>query len=52
MKNPLRIQIAKYEALLEVPESITADMTTFTTDPTPIYTRRKQIAEAIERLAK
>ncbi|HUT08859.1 MAG TPA: glycoside hydrolase domain-containing protein [Thermoguttaceae bacterium] len=43
-------EIEKYEALLEVPESITADMTTFTTDPAPIYARRTAIAEAIERL--
>jgi len=43
-------EIEKYEALLEVPESITRDMTTFTTDPTPIYARRAEIAEAIERL--
>ncbi len=44
--------LAPYEALLEVPESITRDMTTFTTDPKPIYARRKQIAEAIERLSR
>jgi len=43
-------QIKRYESLLEVPESITKDMTTFTTDPTPIYARRREIAEAIERL--
>jgi hypothetical protein len=36
--------------LLEVPPSITSEMTTFTTDPAPIYERRKAIAEAIERL--
>ncbi len=44
--------VKKYEALLEVPESITEDMTTFTTDPAPIYARRAQVAEAIERLSK
>jgi len=45
-------EVKKYEALLEVPESITEDMTTFTTDPAPIYARRAQVAEAIERLAR
>jgi hypothetical protein len=45
-------QIKHYEALLEVPESITRDMTTFTTDPAPIYARRAEIAEAIEQLEK
>jgi len=43
-------QIAQYESLLAVPESITRDMTTFTTDPAPIYTRRAAIARAIEEL--
>ncbi len=41
---------AGYEALLEVPPEITADMTTFTTDPEPIHARRAEIAGAIERL--
>ena len=41
---------ARYLALLEVPPSITAEMTTFTTDPEPIHARRTEIAEAIERL--
>jgi len=45
-------QIAKYEELLRVPDSITKDMTTFATDPTPIYTHRKKIAEAIEGLTE
>lgn len=43
-------EVKRIEALLEVPPEITRDMTTFTTDPTPIYTRRAAIAEAIERL--
>ena len=43
-------QVAEYDKLLHVPESITRDMTTFTTDPTPIYARRAEIAAAIERL--
>ncbi|NCO91329.1 MAG: DUF4091 domain-containing protein [Armatimonadetes bacterium] len=42
----------RYAALLEVPDSITADMTTFTRDPAPIETRREEVARAIERLAK
>jgi len=45
-------RIAEIETLMQVPESITADMTTFTTDPAPIYARRRQIAEAIEELSK
>jgi hypothetical protein len=38
------------QTLLEVPESITKDMTTFTTHPRPVYERRRAIAEAIEEL--
>jgi len=38
------------EALLEVPAEITSEMTVFTTDPTPIYHRRRQVAQAIEQL--
>jgi hypothetical protein len=44
--------IARYSALLEVPPDITQDMTTFTTDPTPIYVRRRAIAQAIETLSR
>ena len=44
--------VKAYEALLEVPEEITRDMTTYTTDPRPIHARRVDIAEAIERLIK
>jgi len=43
-------KIEACEALLKVPESITKDMTTFSTDPEPIYARRRAIAEAIEQL--
>lgn len=42
----------RIESLLEVPASITKDMTTFTTDSAPIYARRAEIAEAIETLSK
>jgi hypothetical protein len=41
-----------YRALLAVPPGITTDMTTFATDPTPIYKRRREIAKAIEALRK
>ena len=40
----------RYEALLEVPDAITADLTHFTTDPAPIEARREALARAIERL--
>ncbi len=45
-------QVKRYEALLEVPEDITSDMTTFSTDPAPIYARREAVAKAIEQLVK
>jgi len=45
-------QAKAYESLLEVPRAITRDMTTFTTDPAPIYVRRAAIAAAIERLSQ
>jgi len=45
-------ELRRYEALLVVPPAITTDMTTFTTDPTPIYERRRAVAHAIEALGK
>ena len=45
-------QQQEYTALLNVPETITKDMTTFTKDPTPIEARRDQIARAIAKLNK
>jgi hypothetical protein len=42
--------ITEFESLLEVPASITTDMTHFTTDPAPIYKHREEIAQAIEQL--
>ncbi len=45
-------RIREHEALLEVPASITSDMTTFTTDPAPIYARRAAVAVAIEELSR
>ena len=41
-----------YAALLEVPEDITKSLTSFTKDPTPIESRRRAIAQAIEELAE
>ena len=43
---------AKYQRLLEVPESITRDMKTFTSDPAPIYAHRDAVARAIEALMR
>ncbi len=45
-------EVKEYEALLQVPESITTDLTHFETLPEPIYQRRAKIAEAIETLQK
>jgi hypothetical protein len=45
-------RLRQLEALLEVPAAITADATTFTTDPAPIFSRRSEIAGAIEALTK
>jgi hypothetical protein len=42
----------QYSTLLDVPEAITKDMTTFTKDPAPIEARRDQIARAIAKLNK
>ena len=43
-------RLQKYNALLEVPEDITSNMTTFTKDPAPIEARRDRIARAISEL--
>ena len=45
-------QLRKYNALLEVPQGITSDMTTFTKDPAPIEARRDLIAKAISEFKK
>jgi hypothetical protein len=42
--------VRQIEELLQVPASITTEMTRFTSDPAPIYARRSQIAGAIESL--
>ncbi len=43
-------QRADYEALLTVPPEITANITTFTTDPAPIEQRRQTLAQAVVEL--
>ena len=43
-------EIAYFNALLEVPDSITRSMTEYTFDATPIEKRRMKIARAIEKL--
>ncbi len=40
----------RYEKLLQVPETITKDLRTYTKDPAPVEKRRDAIAHAIERL--
>jgi hypothetical protein len=45
-------QLQTYNALLEVPEDITSNMTTFTKDPAPIEARRNRIARAISDLSR
>ncbi|MHC4106322.1 MAG: hypothetical protein ACYSR9_15365 [Planctomycetota bacterium] len=43
-------QLKKYTTLLEVPETITKDMTNFTKDPAPIEVQRDRIARIIAKL--
>jgi hypothetical protein len=45
-------QKAQFEPLLQVPEAVTKDATTFTTDPAPIEAHRQAVAKAIEVLSK
>jgi len=52
-KHKLTVQQQQeYTALLNVPETITKDMTNFTKDPATIEARRDQIAQAIAKLNK
>jgi len=44
-------EAARYEALLEVPSSISASLTSYTRDPAPIEARRREIAQAIVELS-
>jgi len=48
----LGTQRGRPEALLDVPDAITADVTHFSTDPGPIETRREGFARAIEQLVR
>jgi hypothetical protein len=48
--SPARLD--ELRRLLDVPEDITRDMTKFTSDPAPLYARRRQIATAIEELSR
>ncbi len=43
-------EIARCEKLLQVPESISTSLTSYTSDPTPILARRHEVAQAIEKL--
>jgi len=43
-------RLQTYNTLLEVPDDIASDMTTFTKDPVPIEARRDRIAHAISEL--
>jgi hypothetical protein len=42
----------QFNALLDVPEDIAADLKRFTRDPAPIEARRAQLAKAIEKLLR
>ncbi|MBN2308633.1 MAG: DUF4091 domain-containing protein, partial [Candidatus Hydrogenedentes bacterium] len=41
----------RYEALLEVPEAVSEDLTHFATDPAPIEAHRHEVARAIAALS-
>ncbi|MBN2292718.1 MAG: DUF4091 domain-containing protein, partial [Pirellulales bacterium] len=45
-------EAAQIESLLLVPEEISKSLTEFTTEPSAIYSRRAEVARAIERLKK
>jgi hypothetical protein len=47
-----RARRQSYEALLTVPETVTASRTDFTTDPAPLDAHRIKLATAIEELSK
>jgi hypothetical protein len=42
--------VREARSLLEVPESVSKDLTHFTTDPRPILAHRDKVARMIERL--
>jgi len=43
-------EIAKAEALLQIPSEITKSLTEFSVDPKPLYEHREKVAKAIEHL--
>lgn len=45
-----KAQVAAAQKLLIVPTSVTTSMTTFATDPAPIYAHREKLAVAIEQM--
>ncbi len=45
-------ELARYEALLQVPAKISQSLTQYTTDPAPLEARRHELAQAIQRLAR
>ena len=51
-KNLPAAEVARIESLLAVPDEISKTLTEFTTDPSPIYSRRAEVARAIEGLLK
>jgi len=44
--------VAEYRQLLEVPDEISASMTTFTRDPRPLEAQRDRVARAVAELAR
>jgi hypothetical protein len=44
-------ELSRYQQLLLVPDSISADLTHFSQSPAPIETRRRSVARAIEQLS-
>ena len=51
-KNLADAEVARIESLLAVPEDVSTSLTEFTTDPSPIYARRAEVARAIESLLR
>ncbi|MEI6502070.1 MAG: DUF4091 domain-containing protein, partial [Armatimonadota bacterium] len=43
--------VAKVEALLQVPPTVSASLTSYTQDPAPLLARRLELARAIETLS-
>ena len=45
-------ELARYEALLQVPAAVSQSLTRYTTDPAPLEARRHELAQAIEQLSR